>query len=106
MGFSPFEILFGQRPHFPLSSLVLPSDIVTIPKDMKAYVESQQRKLNIIRHEMKSISTNTKAKMVERANKQILLTKGEYVYLLAEDKSYKIDIPDRMLLTIYQQTTW
>ena len=87
MGFSPFEILYGQRPHFPLSPLGLPSDMTSVPADMVSYIKSQESKLDTIRKEMKAITTKSKEKMVEKANERVnelKLAKGDYVYLHSE----------------------
>lgn len=45
-GYSAFEILYGDRPAFPLSTHIPESDIQGIPKTMHTYVNNLHTRLN------------------------------------------------------------
>ena len=84
--YSPHEIVFGQRPKFPLSP-PKPTDFETIPPDMHTYVRKHAEKLQIIRSEVKNNIVLSQQKMLERANKNadpLQVKEGDYVYLLKE----------------------
>ena len=87
LGYSPHEIVYGQRPSFPLSSHLLAPDFSSLPQDMHAYVKQQATKLELIRKEVEKNSTRSKQKMVDRMNcktNPLNLKEGDYVYLLDE----------------------
>ena len=66
--FSPFEIVYGTRPKFPLSLHVKDTDFSSLPKDCHSYLKNHVEKLNIIRKEVEKTTLNSKLKMLERAN--------------------------------------
>ena len=85
-GYSPFEIVYGQRPKFPLAS---PHDINfnDIPKYSTVYLKQLKKRLDIIRMEVISTIEKSKSEMVSRANNKMSpldLTIGDYVYLRDE----------------------
>lgn len=85
-GYSPHEIIFGQRPHFPLA-VAKPTDFDTIPVDARTYVRKHAEKLNIIRTEVKENVIKSQQDMLKRANENINPLKvehGDYVFLLSE----------------------
>ena len=82
--YSPFEIIYGQRPSFPLSSHMTKSDLCEIPKDYHSYMNKFVEKLDIIRNQVHDNAMESQIKMIERANTDthnLLLTEGDYVYL-------------------------
>ncbi|MCG8077951.1 MAG: DDE-type integrase/transposase/recombinase, partial [Candidatus Thiodiazotropha taylori] len=84
--YSPHEIIYGQRPKFPLSPPT-PPDFDTIPLDMRTYVRKHADKLSIIRSEVKNNILSSQQKMLERANKNsdpLPIKEGDYVFLLTE----------------------
>lgn len=88
VGFSPFEIVFGKRPQFPLSLHIKDTDFSSVPKDCHTYLKQQCEKLNIIRTEVEKNAINSKVKMMDRVNKDkisnISFNENDYVYLLKE----------------------
>lgn len=86
MGYSPHEVIFGQRPKFPLTP-PKPTDFDTISVDMRTYVRKHSKKLHAIRTEMKTNVLASQQSMLDRANKDsnpLHIAKGDYVYLLTE----------------------
>lgn len=84
--YSPHEIVFGQRPKFPLSPPT-PTDFETIPPDMHTYVRKHAEKLQVIRSEVKNNILLSQQKMLERANKDanpLHIKEGDYVFLSTE----------------------
>ena len=84
LGYSPFEILYGQRPKFPLSSTLPNTDLNTVPSDMHAFLKLQQTRINLIRDEVRQNAEKAKLKMVKNANtdlKPLHVQEGDYVYL-------------------------
>lgn len=80
-GYSPFEVVFGQRPTFPLAGV--PVDMSTIPASISTYVEDLQRRLEVVRSHMKDAVLLNQDKMVAQQlgnNKETVQT-GDYVYL-------------------------
>ncbi|KAK3096224.1 hypothetical protein FSP39_024622 [Pinctada imbricata] len=83
-GYSPFEIVFGTRPKFPLISESASSNLTSIPKDCEEYLSKTLRRLEVIHQQVKDNLEVNKAKMVERANTHtnpLVLSAGDYVYL-------------------------
>ncbi|CAC5413986.1 unnamed protein product [Mytilus coruscus] len=81
--YSPFEVVYGNRPQFPLST-PHDLDLRDIPKDIHVYLKQMQQKLYTIRKEVQINVEKTNAKMVERVNKTtspLKLSVGDYVYL-------------------------
>lgn len=58
--YSPFEIVFGTRPKFPLSLHVKETDFSTIPKDCHTYLKQHVEKLMTIRTEVEKNALNSK----------------------------------------------
>ena len=86
-GFTPFEIIFGQRPRFPLAHQLEGPDFRSLPPDTHTYVKAQAKKLTRIREEVRENSMKAQSKMLERANAHVnpLPVKvGDYVYLSVE----------------------
>lgn len=84
-GYSPFEIVFGQRPCFPLGNPVI--NLEDVPKDISIYVSKLQEKLDFVRSHMLANVSNSKSEMTERKNEKSSILKisvGDYVYLLHE----------------------
>lgn len=84
MGYSPFEIIFGQRPKFPLSADKYSLDLKSLPKDLHSYLERKEQVLNSVRQDVKDHLIKSKEDMLNRANdkvKMLQVTKGDYVYL-------------------------
>lgn len=85
-GYSPHEIVFGHRPHFPLTA-VKPTDFDTIPVDARTYVRKHAEKLNIIRTEVRNNVIKSQENMLTRANENtnpLQAVSGDYVFLLTE----------------------
>lgn len=86
-GYSAFEILYGDRLAFPLSTHTPESDIQGIPKTMHTYVNNLHTRLNVI---LQCVHTNTKhykTQMLRSANestRSLNLTVGDYVFLHKE----------------------
>ena len=84
MGYSPFEIIYGQRPKFPLSANSYSFDLKSVPKDFHSYLEQKEQVLTFVRKDVKDHLVKSKQDMLNRANdkaKMLELTKGDYVYL-------------------------
>ena len=82
--YSPWEVVFGEKPRFPLSSPIELCDVPAVPKDYKTYLRLQQEKLEIIRDEVKTNTQKAYATMCAKANANvhpINVEKGDYVYL-------------------------
>lgn len=83
-GYSPFEIIYGQRPKFPLSANSYSLDLTSVPKDFHSYLEQKEQVLTFVRKDVKDHLVKSKQDMLNRANdkaKMLELTKGDYVYL-------------------------
>ncbi|CAC5366810.1 unnamed protein product [Mytilus coruscus] len=81
--YSPFEVVYGNRHQFPLST---PPDVDLrdIQKDIYVYLKQMQQKLNTIRKEVQINVEQANGKMVERVYKTtspLKLSVGDYVYL-------------------------
>lgn len=83
--FSPFEIVFGTRPSFPLSVHTQDSNFTSLPKDCHAYIKAHNEKLKIIRTEVHQNSMQSQLKMTERVNKdrnsELCFKHNDFVYL-------------------------
>ena len=87
LGYSPFEVIYAKRPHFPLSSHIPETCFTTIPNNMHSYIKQHIKSLNVIREQVKQNAVQAQTKMVMRANANenpLFLQKGDYVYLLSE----------------------
>ena len=85
-GYSPFEIIYGHRPQFPLSN---PKniDFKDIPKDIHVYLKQLEKKLQTIRTEVRTNIEKANEKMINRVNKTaspLNVSIGDYVYLNEE----------------------
>jgi hypothetical protein len=86
LGFSPFEVIYGQRRTFPLTAVFPATDFNHLPADMHAYIKSHIRNLQEIRNQMLQSITAAQSRMIESANKvthELNVTPGDYVYLLS-----------------------
>ena len=66
--YSPFEIIYGTRPKFPLSNHVRDQNLNTVPKDCHEYLNTLTTKLEIIRNEVKSHVIAAHSSMLDRQN--------------------------------------
>lgn len=85
--YTPFEIVFGNRPKFPLSLHIVDTNFSDIPVDCHQYVTRHVIRLNTIREEVKCNTLKSQIKMIDRANANInplSLVTGDYVYLSSE----------------------
>ena len=81
--YSPFEVVYGRRPHYPLSN---PSEIdfKDLPPDTHVYLKQLHKKLEIVRNEVKANVEKSKGKMFRKANERISplnIRVGDFVYL-------------------------
>ena len=84
LGYSPFEVVFGYRPRFPLSPVSLTGNLHSLPKDCQEYMASFLEKLRTIRTEVQNNIEANKETMVARANLKshpLNLNVGDYVFL-------------------------
>ena len=84
LGYSPFEVVFGYRPRFPLSPVSLTGNLHSLPKDCQEYMASFLEKLRTIRTEVQNNIEANKETMVARTNLKshpLNLNIGDYVYL-------------------------
>ncbi|CAC5398378.1 unnamed protein product [Mytilus coruscus] len=86
--YSPFEVLYGKRPAFPLSAF--PStDLNNILTDTKSYIMAQQKRLDTIRTSVKEHSIEAQDRMEKATNaktNELELSVGDYVYLQIEQQ--------------------
>ncbi|MES9904353.1 MAG: integrase [Sedimenticola sp.] len=90
LGYSPFELLFGQRPKFPLVALLQPPNMTSIPKDLHSFVRQKHSVLKEFREQAKQHATQAQVSMLSRANIKchpLQLEKNDYVYLLLQDNT-------------------
>jgi hypothetical protein len=83
--YSPFQVVFGSRPKFPLHQHH--TDFSKIPADYHDYVVTHSKNLGSIREEIKANALKSGELMVERYNKNanpLKVSVGDYVYMLAE----------------------
>ena len=84
MGYSPFEIVYGQRPKFPLSADKYSLNLKSVPKDLHSYLKQKEQTLNFVRNDVRDHLVKSKEDMLTRANDKVEMlqvTKGDYVYL-------------------------
>lgn len=84
MGYSPFDIVYGQRPKFPLTANKYPLYLKPVPKGLHSYLEQEEQILNIPRNYVADHLVKPKEEMLNRANdktRMLQLIKGDYVYL-------------------------
>ncbi|KAK3097378.1 hypothetical protein FSP39_009117 [Pinctada imbricata] len=86
-GFSPYEVIFGSRPKFPLLPVNVKADMNTFPTDTKDYLQSFLGRLENIRSQVLVNSQHSKDNMTKRVNSSVHsmdLQKGDYVYLMSQ----------------------
>jgi hypothetical protein len=86
LGYSPFEIVFGSRPKFPLVNYHLEPSVLS--KDLATFISIKLRKINIIRSEILDNVQKSKDTMLHNANKDLRplsLQKHDYVFLQKEN---------------------
>lgn len=66
-GYSPFEVIFGQRPSFPLSEIA--ENLENLPTDTHSYMLSLKQKLDSIRVHMQERVVLSQCAMTDRLNK-------------------------------------
>ncbi|XP_033725290.1 uncharacterized protein LOC117315253 [Pecten maximus] len=87
-GYSPYEILYGQRPSFPLSTHIPTSDLHTLSKDMHSYVEGLQTRLQCIRKEMLDNVKTAPDRMLTTTN-----STARPLQLAVEDVGVQVALP-------------
>ena len=86
LGFSPFELVYGMKPRFPLSNPIQLFDISSVPQDYQSYIKQQRSTVEKIREQVKLNTEKAHAEMIRKANAQthaISVEIGDYVYLAA-----------------------
>ena len=89
LGYSPHEVVFLERPAFPLSSAYRGPDMDALPVDIHNYIRQHCKKLETVQEEVRKHATAAKLKMVERANETtnpLTLQSGDYVYMIDDTK--------------------
>jgi hypothetical protein len=84
-GYSPFEVVFTQRPKFPLVHLT--QSLRSLPKDMDSFMEQKIAQLEQIRSDVAQNLTKAKENMLARENENkgmSVFHPGDYVYLCDE----------------------
>lgn len=85
--YSPFEIVYGQRPHFPLTNMVPETDFTGIHHSLHSYLSDFTSRLKIIHTDIFENIKKSQAKMEKQANEklhEIKVSVGDYVYLAKE----------------------
>lgn len=86
LGYSPYEIVFGCRPKFPLVNYH--TEPVEINKDIATFLGDKLRKINIIRTEIMENVKKAKDTMLNNANtnlRPLTLQKNDYVFVQKEN---------------------
>ncbi|CAG2216635.1 unnamed protein product [Mytilus edulis] len=102
--YSPYEVVYGFRPKFPLSVSKLGIDLNSLHSDYHSYINQQIDKLKLIREEAVVNAQKASEIMKERENKKtnpLKLNIGDFVYMLKEvvgpGKSFNQNTRDHML---------
>ena len=107
LGYSPFEIVFGSRPKFPLVNYH--TEPAAIPKDMATFRGAKLRRINIIRTEILENVRKSKATMLTNANnslRPLTLQKHDNVFYKRKMHiSCRTNFLDRMFCITYQVHT-
>ena len=85
-GYSPYEIIFGSRPRFPLNP-TSQDTLQPIPQDCESYVLKLNRQLRNIREQVEENVRKSQENMVRRMNsdiKVLVFEPGDYVYCLRD----------------------
>lgn len=70
-GYSRFELMYGQRPKFPLGNIA-DTDFKGVPTDSHAYVRQYAKRLQLIRTEMLDHVQKSRGQMQDRVIHSIL----------------------------------
>lgn len=84
--YSPFEIVYGKRPAFPLA-LAQTVDFRDLPKDIHTYINNFVDRLTAIRDEVKCNTLKAQEKMEVLSNEKVhnlKLSIEDFVYLLQD----------------------
>ncbi|GFO36717.1 polyprotein of retroviral origin [Plakobranchus ocellatus] len=65
-GYSPFMVLYGQEPQFPLSASLSQNSLLSDTAEVRHYMNNQQRKLDMIRQYVKENIETMQARMCAR----------------------------------------
>jgi CRISPR/Cas system-associated protein Cas10 (large subunit of type III CRISPR-Cas system) len=90
--YSPFEILYGMRPKFPIALSSLEIHFKSMSPDVHHYISQQSEKLKIIRDEVQENATKAGESMKEREKQKInplRLDIDDYVYILKDPTGRK-----------------
>ena len=82
--YSPFEIIYGKRPNFPLLNVLHDTTRKDIPQDVNTYFSEFTERLSVISDTVKQNAQYSGFKMQERENQKVnelKLSIGDYVYL-------------------------
>ena len=85
--YSPYEVLYGFRPKFPLSVLSHQTDFNTLPADLHTFIETHTQKISEIWADIEKNAIIAGNNMTERINRKSSPLKpavGDYVYILKE----------------------
>lgn len=85
--YSPYEVVYGFRPKFPLSASKLGIDLTTLHVDYHSYMTQQIDQLTIIRDAACDNAEAAKKVMTERKNKSanpLNISAGDFVYMLKD----------------------
>ena len=85
--YSPYEVVYGFRPKFPLSVSKLGIELNSLHADYHSYINQQNEKLKIIREAAAANAYKAGEIMKERENKKtnpLKLSTGDFVYMLKE----------------------
>ena len=85
-GYSPYEVVFGCRPRFPLASTAQES-LKPVPPNYQSYLHRLTERLKTIRQHVEENISQSQQRMEERTNRNVnvlALQPGDYVYLLKD----------------------
>ena len=84
LGYSPHEIVFGERPKFPLSTPTRDIQLESLPRDLHSYVKDQAKRLETIRAIVRDKTLKSQQKMLDQENAKthpVQVKPGDYVCL-------------------------
>ncbi|KAL5017800.1 hypothetical protein ScPMuIL_003522 [Solemya velum] len=82
--YTPFEIVFGHRPKFPLSKHLSDTNFSDLPVDCRSYIGQHAKRLTVIRQTVQENMCSAQIQMTERANADAYpldVSNGDYVYM-------------------------
>ena len=85
--YSPFEIVYGHRPAFPLTNITPDVILTDVPVTLHSYMTNFCARLNTIRKAIVANIKRAQSNMEQRKNRvtgELTLTTGDYVYLSVE----------------------